>query len=73
MLVQESEGKNPLGRSRRRWKATIEVDVKDIWSGMDSSGSRYDQLEDSCQHSKETSGFIIGGEFVDYLNEYSFS
>jgi hypothetical protein len=40
---------------------------------MDSSGSRYDQLEDSCQHSKETSSFIIGGEFVDYLNEYSFS
>ena len=30
------EGKRPLGRSRRRWKDNIKMDLKEVeWGGMD--------------------------------------
>jgi hypothetical protein len=36
MLVEEPEGKIPLGRSRRRWVDNIEIDLREIeWDGMD--------------------------------------
>jgi len=30
------EGKGPLGRSRRRWKDNIKIDLQEVeWGGMD--------------------------------------
>jgi hypothetical protein len=30
MLIGKSEGKNPIGRPRRRWKINIQVNIKEI-------------------------------------------
>ena len=35
-LVSKPQGKRPVGRPRRRWKANIELDLKEIrWDGLD--------------------------------------
>jgi hypothetical protein len=33
ILAGKAEGKRPLGRSRRRWKDNIKMDLKEIGSG----------------------------------------
>jgi hypothetical protein len=36
ILVGKSEGRRPLGRSRRRWVDNIKMDLREIrWYGMD--------------------------------------
>jgi hypothetical protein len=37
ILVGKSEGRRPLGRSRRRWEGGIKMDIREIgrvWSGF---------------------------------------
>jgi hypothetical protein len=34
-LVERPEGKRPLGRSRRRWKDNIKMDLQEVRWGMD--------------------------------------
>jgi hypothetical protein len=35
-LVGIFNGKRPLGRRRRRWKSSIEIDLREVrWRGMD--------------------------------------
>jgi hypothetical protein len=38
VLVENPDGKNPLGRPRRRWKDNIKVDLQDVcvgvWTGL---------------------------------------
>jgi hypothetical protein len=33
VLVGENEGKRPLGRSRRRWKDNIKMDLQEVGCG----------------------------------------
>jgi hypothetical protein len=36
ILVGKSEGKTPLGRSRRKWEDNIKMDIRETgWDGMD--------------------------------------
>jgi len=36
VLMRRREGKRPLGRSRRRWKDDIKMDLQEVeWGGMD--------------------------------------
>jgi hypothetical protein len=35
ILVGKPEGKRPLGRPRRGWVDSIQIDVKRGWEGMD--------------------------------------
>ena len=36
VLVGRPEGNSPLGRSRRRWKDNIKMDLQEVdWGGMD--------------------------------------
>jgi hypothetical protein len=36
LLVGKPEGKNPLGRPRRKWVDNIKIDLLEIgWGGMD--------------------------------------
>jgi hypothetical protein len=36
ILVENPEGKRPLGRPRRRWVDNIKMDLREIgWAGMD--------------------------------------
>jgi hypothetical protein len=36
ILVGKSEGKRPLGRSKRRWENNIRMDLSEIgWKGVD--------------------------------------
>ena len=34
VLVGKTEGKKPLGRSRRRWEDTIKTDVQEVGCGV---------------------------------------
>jgi hypothetical protein len=45
ILVIKSEGKRPLGRSRRKWKDNIKMDIKEIGrQGVDCT--ELDQVND---------------------------
>jgi hypothetical protein len=36
VLVSRPEGKRPLGRTRRRWKGNIKMDLQEVgWGDMD--------------------------------------
>ena len=35
VLVRKSEGKRPLGRSRRRWEDNIKMDVQEVGGGRE--------------------------------------
>jgi hypothetical protein len=36
ILVENAEGKKPLGRPKRRWVANVKIDFREIeWDGMD--------------------------------------
>jgi hypothetical protein len=36
ILVGKTEGKRPLGRTRRRWVDNIKIDLREMeWDGMD--------------------------------------
>jgi len=35
VLVGKSEGKRPLGRSRRRWEDNIKMDLREVGGGGD--------------------------------------
>jgi hypothetical protein len=46
-LVEISEVKKPLGRYRRRWEASIKVDIKEVmWEGV--YWIHVNQDEDKC-------------------------
>jgi len=60
VFVVKPEWKKSLGRPRRKWEDNI---GKDIRLGIGNSGR-------SSEHSNEPSGFIKGGEFLDYLSDY---
>jgi hypothetical protein len=46
------------------------VQVQDMRSGLKSSGSGRGAVAVSCEHGNEPSGFVIGGEFFDQINDY---
>ena len=54
-----TEGKRPLGRSRRRIILT--------WTFNKWGGSEQEQVAGSCERGNEPSGSIKCGEFLDYL------
>jgi len=65
-LVGKPEGKSPLGRLRRTWEDNIKMDLKEIrWESVDLMNLALGQLAGSCEHSNETSGSILGGDFLD--------
>jgi hypothetical protein len=50
---RKPEWKRPLGRPRCRWEV-IKTDPKEIWEcRLDSTGSGFDPLVDSCEHDNE--------------------
>jgi hypothetical protein len=58
-LVENSEGKKPLGRQRRRWEDGIRMDLREIgWGGgrVDSLGSGYGPVAGSCKYGDELAG-----------------
>jgi hypothetical protein len=38
--------------------------------GLDASGSGWETVAGSCEHSNEPSGSIKGGEFLDQVSNY---
>jgi hypothetical protein len=38
--------------------------------GLDSSGSGEEEIVGSCENGNENSGFIKGGEILEYLRDY---
>jgi hypothetical protein len=53
LLVEKTEGKRPLGRSRRRWVDTIWMDLGKVgwgevdWIGLAQDRNRWRALENS--------------------------
>jgi hypothetical protein len=59
ILVGKPEGKNPLGRPRRRWEDNIKMDVGEIeWSGMEWNDLAQDRAEWRALVNMEHSEFI---------------
>jgi hypothetical protein len=59
LLVGKPEGKEPLGRPRRRWVANIRMDLGEVgWGDVDWICLTKDrvQVESSCEFSIESSG-----------------
>jgi hypothetical protein len=43
VVVRKLGGKSPLGRSRRKWKDSVKISLKEIrWEGVDWSDSAQD-------------------------------
>jgi hypothetical protein len=56
IFVEKSEGKKPLGRSRRRWEDNVRMDLREIgWEVWASC----------CEHGHEPSGSVKDREFFD--------
>jgi hypothetical protein len=67
VLVGKPEGKRPLGRSRRRWKDNIKMDLQEVGCGA-RTGSiwlRIGKVVSTCECGNEPLGSIKCGEFLD--------
>jgi hypothetical protein len=64
VLVGKSELKRPLGRPRRRWEDNFKVSLQE-GDGLDRSSSGQGQVAGTCECSKEPSGSIKCGKFLD--------
>jgi hypothetical protein len=48
LSVGKSEGKSPLGRTRRRWVDNIKMDLGEIgWGGMDRTGLAQNECDNA--------------------------
>jgi hypothetical protein len=59
VLVGKPEGKRPLGRSRRRWKGGIRMNLREFGlggCGLDSIGSGQGPVAGCCERGDEPSG-----------------
>jgi hypothetical protein len=73
-LVENPEGKRPLGRPRRRWEDNIRIDLQEVgcgvWTGL--GWLRYRQVANTCECGKEISGSIKRGNFLTSCKPISF-
>jgi hypothetical protein len=73
-FVGKSEGKRPVGRSRCRWEDNVTMGLTEIWweivdwIHVIQDG---DQCLALCDYGNVQSGSIKGGEFLDYLSDWS--
>ena len=68
ILVGKPEGKRPMGRTRRRWKDNIKMDLQEVGcGGMDWIELAQDrgQVAGTCEYGNESSGSIKSREFLD--------
>jgi len=72
-MIGKSGGKTPLGRSRRRWKNNIRMDLREReWNFVNCihrAQGRNKVEESSCEHDNEPSGSIKGGKILDCLSD----
>jgi hypothetical protein len=71
IFIGKLEREVPLGIPGPRWQDNIKMDVKHcsrMWTGCISV--RIVSSGGSCEHGNETSGYIKGGEFLDYLSDH---
>jgi hypothetical protein len=67
VLVGKPEGKKTLGRTRRRWKNGIKMDLRETGWGcrVDPVGSGWGSVAGSCKYSDEPAG-QSGTELVTF-------
>jgi hypothetical protein len=69
LLVGNPEEKRPLGRPRRMWVNNIKMDLREIgYFELDRSGSGWEPVEASCEHSNELLNFINCLEVLVWLH-----
>jgi hypothetical protein len=58
LLMGKPEINRPLGRYKHRWKGEIKIDFRKIRWGyrLDSSGTGYRPVANSCEHANELLG-----------------
>jgi hypothetical protein len=74
LLVGKPEGKNPLGRQRRRWVDNIKIYFLEIgWGGVDWIGQAQDRdkCKSSCECGYEPSGSVNCWETIKWLHNLS--
>jgi hypothetical protein len=55
-----------------RREGNVKMDVKGymLWTGgLEASGSQKCQVSSSCEHGTEPSGYVKGGEILDYMSD----
>jgi hypothetical protein len=68
-LVENPEGKRPLGRPKRTWVDNIKMDLREIgWDGMDWIDLAQDR--GSCERGNEPSGSIKCWEVLEWLHNW---
>jgi hypothetical protein len=69
VMVENPEGKGPLGRPRHRWEIILRWIFRKLvlGHGMGYSDSGLGQMAGTCESGKELSGSIKYGEFLDWL------
>ena len=67
MLLGRSEGKSPLGRSRRWWGIILRWIFRkwDVGHGLDRAGSGWGQVTGNCECGNEPSSCMKCGELLD--------
>ena len=66
VLVGKTEGREPLGRPRRRWEDNIKMDLHEVGCGG-IDWIELAQVAGTCECDEEPSGSIKRGEFLDQL------
>jgi hypothetical protein len=74
VLVGKSEGMRPVGKPRYRWEDNIQMDLgeQDGGVGLDSPGSGYRPVDDTCEHGNEPSCSITSSEILEQMSDHSF-
>jgi hypothetical protein len=73
LLVANSEGKGPLGRSRRRWMDNTKAHLGETvfgWRGMDWADLGLIQVESSCAGDDKLSGSIECWRTIEWLHNW---
>jgi hypothetical protein len=65
-LIQKPEENRALGKSRRKWKDDIRMDLKEMrWVWTAFIWLRREKVACSCEYGNEFSGFIKVGEVLE--------
>jgi hypothetical protein len=66
VVMEKYECKRPPGRSTRKRKGAIKINLKNRMGGCGpgSSASGYGQVASCCEHGNEPSGSVTSGEFL---------
>jgi hypothetical protein len=71
LSLKHLKGRDQRGKSWRKWENNIRMDVRGIGWKEVSNACKWLRTEiplaGCCEHDKEPSGYVRGGEFLDWV------